>query len=173
MPQRLDIGVNETGDVHKIDGIPDIAWKKFAAAAKIHFPDAGEDAWARFLSEVIVAGSGGADTVSFFMTDVPREYAEDLANIFDQVRWSWDRFHAYLLRSAHEPGMLRLISLSDTGKQDHMGTFIATGLKRETFDKMEAATGVSFERIMGTLLLACAEGTLTFQPDAKFIEPTN
>ena len=173
MPQQIDITVSESGDTHKLSGIPDIAWTKFSEAAKKHFPDAGEDAWARFLSEVIVAGSGGADTVTYFMTDVPRDHAEAIEAILRQVGWSWDGFHAYLLRSAFKPSHFRIVSLSDTGKPDFMGTFIATGLKPEVFSNIEKSTGVSFERIMGTILLACSEGTLRFTPDSAFIEPSN
>lgn len=173
MPQSIDITVSESGETHKLSGIPDIAWEKFTAAAKLHFPDAKEDAWARFLSEVIVAGSGGADTVTYFMTDVPRDLAEKMEGRLKQVGWSWDRFHAYLLRSVAEETQFKLISFSDTGKQDHMGTFIATGLKPEVFSKIAQVTGVSFERIMGTILFACSEGTLRFEPDAEFLTPTD
>lgn len=172
MPQSVEIQVHEEGEIHRLTGIPDVAWERFRTAAKKHFPKAGEDAWAQFISEVIVAGSGGADAVTYFMTDVPRENAEAMEKILQNVGWSWDKFHAYLLRAVVQPGQVRLISFGETGQPDRYGTLIATGLKAETFEKLEAITKVSFERMIATILLAAAEGTLRFTPDAQFVEPT-
>ena len=172
MPQLVEIQVDDDGEVHKLSGIPDVAWERFTKAAKKHFPKAGDDAWAQFLSEVIIAGSGGADTVTYFMTDVPKENAEAMEGMLNNVGWSWDKFHAYMLRAVVQPGQFRLVSFGETGQPDRYGTFIATGLKAETFSKLEAITKVSFERMMATVLLAAAEGTLRFTPDAQFVEPT-
>lgn len=173
MSQSIEIKVSEDGPKHTLEGVPDVAWEKFCAAAKIQFPKEGEDAWAKFLSEVIMSGAGGADTVTYFMTGVPRENASAVADMFGQVGWSWDRFHVYLLKSAVKKGQLHLLSFSAPGDTENFGTFIATGLKPATFTKLQETIGVSFERIMGTLLLAAADGTLTFRPEQQFIEPTN
>jgi hypothetical protein len=172
MPQLVEIQVNEDGETHRLSGIPDVAWERFTKAAEKHFPKAGKDAWAQFLSEVIVAGSGGADAVTYFMTDVPRANAEAMEKLLANVGWSWDKFHAYLLRAVAIDNSCRLIAFGETGQPDRYGTLIITGIKQEAWANLERVSGTSVERLMATFMLAATEGTLRFSPDADFAKPT-
>ncbi len=168
--RTLRIVVDDGSDGGTIEGIPAEAWDRFKSAAALQFPDAGEDAWARFLSEVVMAGAGGDnDFVTYFMTSVPLEYATALHNILNQVKFSWDKFHAYLLHSAVKNDNFRIVRFHDTG---NMGTFVAVGLDPQLYSKVEEATGKSFEIVMATVLAAAANGTITFSPETTYLEPT-
>lgn len=168
MELKVIVDDNEGGGT--IEGIPPEAWARFKNAAKVQFPDAGDDAWARFLSEVIMAGAGGDDKfVTYFMTSVPLEYATALHSILNQVQFSWDKFHAYLLHSAAKQDNFRVVRFHDT---DHMGTFLALGIDPVLYTKVQEATGKSFEIVMATFLAAAANGTLKFSPEATYLEPT-
>lgn len=171
-PITLTIDID--GEKHTIEDIPAEAWGRFKEAAKKQFPKSGDDAWAAFLSEVIVAGSGGdGETVTYFMTDVPVNSAIAMQKALEQIGVdSWDRFHAYLLRAVSIPDMLRIINfIVPEGGSQQFGTFIATGLDPQTFSKLEEAVkGESFERIMATFLAAARDGTLEFKQDIKLLD---
>lgn len=171
---KLTITVDDgdSGVEHSLSGIPSTAWERFRENAKAHFPKSGDDAWASFLSEVILSVSGGDASVTYFMTDVPRENAEALDAILKQMGFTWDKFHAYLLRSALKEAHTRVIRLVEPNGDIPYGVFIATGLKPELFAKIEQATGKSFEIVLGSILLAAQEGTLQFSPESTFVEPT-
>ncbi len=168
--KTLRIVVDENEDGGTVEGIPAEAWNRFRDAAKRQFPDAGDDAWARFLSEVIMAGAGGDDNfVTYFMTSVPIEYARALHEELNHVQFSWDKFHAYLLHSAVKQGNFRMVRFHDTA---NMGTFIGVGLDPKMFDKVQEVTGKPFEIVMATLFAAASNGTLKFADDNAWLEPT-
>jgi hypothetical protein len=173
--QVITIQIGEDGPKHELSGIPALAWDRFSAAAKLQFPKQGEDAWAAFLSEVIMAISGGDKTVTYFMTGVPAENAAAIHGLLQQIGFTWDRFHAYLLRASVLPNNLRLVNFSrrpeDGDNAQKYGTVIITGIDPVAFSKTEDAVGHSFEQVMGTVLAAAAVGTLTFSAETTFIEP--
>lgn len=170
--KTLRIVVDDGTDGGTIEGIPSEAWDRFRAAAKLQFPDAGEDAWARFLSEVVIAGAGGDDKlVTYFMTGVPIQYAQAVHTLLENVQFTWDKFHAYLLHASIIPDNVRMVRFHND-EQKNTGVFMAFGLDKNAFAKVEDATGRSFETVMATLLGAAAVGTLTFSPETTFLEPT-
>jgi len=63
--------------------------------------------------------------------------------------------------------MVRLVNFGGTDT----GVFIATGLSPQTFNKIQEATGKSFEQVMGTLFSAAHHGTITFSPDTNYLDP--
>lgn len=170
MSKTIKLVIDETDEEVLLSGIPSEAWERFKQAAKKQFPKAGEDAWASFISEVIVAGSGGdTESVTYFMTGVPLENATALHNLLSQIGLTWDQFHYLLLSSAVVKDNFRLVNF----KGEHNGVFIATGLSKNTFDKIEKATGTSFEVVMGTLFVAADNGTITFSPDTTYVKPSS
>lgn len=177
MAHKITITVDEDGGglTHSLSGIPAEAWEKFCETAKIEFGRKhGEDAWAAFLSEVIMAASGGDETVTYFMTDVPRDKAEALSAVVGQAGFTWDRLHAYFLHSAPLANHFRIISMinEENPKEHKLGTFVVTGLDPIAFHKIEKATGKSFEQVMGSLLIAATEGTISFAPENEYAEAT-
>lgn len=162
--------VDDNEESSSIEGIPTEAWLRFKEASKLQFPEAGEDAWARFLSEVIMAGAGGdKNFVTYFMTSVPLKFAESIHAVLDQVKFTWDKFHAYLLHSASKPNNMRVVRFHG----EDTGTFVIAGVDPAAFDKIEKATGRSFENVMATLFAAAADGTITFAPENTYLEPTD
>src|SRR5258706_187379 len=130
-PREIKVVINEGPDSDTLEGIPPEIWASFKERAKKNFKDRGDDAWAFFLSEVILAVGGGTDEVaSYFMTDVPLANARALEDIFEQANLKWDLFHAYLLTVALKDKHLRIINF--TGKD--FGTFIATGIPLTAFE---------------------------------------
>lgn len=168
MPKTITLGISETDDQISIQGIPDEVWKQFKTNAKAQFPDSGEDAWASYLSEVIVSGSKNSDTVTYFMTGVPRDNAKALEILLAQTKFTWDQFHAYLLHSAIKKDNFRLIRFHNGNQHD--GVFIATGLDIKAFKKIEEATEKTFEQVMATFINAATNGTITFSPDTTYLE---
>jgi hypothetical protein len=172
MPKhKLVISIGDDERESSLEGIPQEAWERFKVSAAKQFPQA-EDGWATFLSEVIMACSGGDETVTYFMTDVPKENADAIGHLFGLAGYSWDRFHAYLLRAVVEPRRVRLINFNTEGRQE-FGTVLVTGLDPSTFTRLEDATGVSFERVLASILLAAKDGTLEFRPETQFVESTD
>jgi hypothetical protein len=171
--QTIEIGIEEDGEVHRLTGIPQVAWERFCENAKRQFPKHGDDAWAAYLSEVVVAVSGGdQEKVTYFMTDVPRPYAEAVHRAFAQIGLTWDRFHAYLINAAVKPDNLRLVRFHPKdGEEQKFGTLIVAGVPHEVFAKFEGAVeGKTFEGIVATLFLAAENGTLKFVPEGQFAQ---
>lgn len=170
-PITLTISVD--GVDNKIEDIPAVAWERFKEAAKKQFPKNGDDAWAAFLSEVIVAGSGGdSESVTYFMTGVPLAMATAIHNLLTQINFtSWDQFHAYLLQASVQENAVRLVNfIPEPGKDREWGTLIVTGLHSDTFRNVEAQAGVSFERAFGTILNAARYGKFTFGEETQWLE---
>ncbi len=164
----IDEGDKDGEGYAEIEGIPTEAWQRFKENAKVQFPKSGDDAWASFLSEVIVAGSGGdGENVTYFMTGVPITYAQAIQRLFQQVELSWEQFHAILLQTAVLPDQFRITRFHG----EHKGIFIALGLDPAAFANMQDKTQHSFEVVMSTLLAAAASGTITFSPDTTYLEP--
>lgn len=163
MSKTVTITFNEEGDNLSLDGIPADVWARFKENAKRDFPKAGEDAWAHYLSEIIMGQGGGTkDTKTVFMTDIPTENVEALDGILRQTGRSWDEFHAYLLMAAVRPGQIRLVNMVDPGKANY-GTFIATGLKPEVFANIDKSTGIDFEKVMAAIFDGASQGTISIQ----------
>ena len=171
LPKRdITITIQVDGEDHRLEGIPSDVWKSFQEKAKEHFPNSGDDAWASHLSEVIVAT---VSKYSYFMTDVPKENADAIHAILQQVNWNWEQFHVYLLKSAILKDNFRIISFhnKDDKENQSFGTLVATGINPIAFSKLEKTTGHSFEKIMATILIGATEGTLTFDEHTTFIDP--
>lgn len=160
MPKVISLTINEGPDGATVNGIPESVWERFVENAKAHFPDQGDDAWAAYLSEAIFAASGGNENVTFFMTDVPKKNAEALDRTLKQVKFSWDAFHAYLLKAAIEPGAIRVISFDP---DNFLGTVIITGLIPSAFNQLEQSTNVPVEALLAAVFNAAAFGQVTFQ----------
>lgn len=146
-----------------IEGIPEEVWKKFKEHAAKQFPSVPvEDAWAHWLSEAIMAiGGGNGKVTSILMTDVPIDNADAVERVLAQAEWTWDQFHAYLLRAAIHPGMVRIINFND--QPQNFGTFIATGLKPETFGKLRFHTGHEPEQVLAAIFDGAAHGSIKFE----------
>jgi hypothetical protein len=155
--KELTLTINEDS----IEGVPEEIWEKFKERTKINFPNRGDDAWAFFISEVILAVGGGTNEVaSYFMTDVPLKNAKALEDIFAQANLKWDLFHAYLLTVAVRDKHLRIINFTGEDRQE-FGTFIATGIPMKALAQIEQVSGASVEDFMAALFLAASEGTIT------------
>lgn len=174
MTQTIEIkaGSGSQTDAVSLDGIPIDIWEKFKANAQRQFPKDGDLAWAAYLSEVIVAGSGGdGETVSYFMTKVPKRFALAVQRVLANVRLTWDQFHlAFLNAAAIAPQNVRFTNFQNT---PHTGMYIAMGLNPAMFKKVEEVAGVSFERVMASILISAELGKLAFGPDTTFVEPAN
>src|SRR5260221_4382663 len=158
---EVKLTINEGPEGNTIDDIPSDIWSNFKERAKKNFPDRGDDAWAYFLSEVILAVGGGTnEVVSYFMTDVPIANARALEDALAQANLKWDIFHAYLLTVAVKRANLRIINFSSPERQE-FGTFIATGIPLNSFAQIEKVSGGSFEDFMAALFLASSEGIIT------------
>jgi hypothetical protein len=156
--KEVKLIINEGPDGNTIEDIPAEFWANFKERCKVNFPDRGDDAWAYFISEVILAVGGGTEAVtSYFMTDVPRANAEALEDTLAQANLKWDMFHAYLLHIATKPRHLRVINFNG----NEQGTFIATGVPMKAFDAIEKASGAGVEDFMAALFTAANEGQIT------------
>lgn len=153
--------INEDTKEASIAGIPDEIWEQFKVNAKVHFPDQKEDAWAAFLSEVILSvGGGTTDSETYFMTDIPRKNHEALGKIFGQAGWKFEQFHTYLLRIAVGPNMLRMINFGTD--KIAPGTLIVTGITPEAFRNIEESSKLSVEDIFAAVFNGAAKGHVTF-----------
>lgn len=163
MSKTVTITFNEEGENLSLDGIPAEIWARFRQNAQKDFPKAGEDAWAHYLSEIIMGVAGGTrDSKTVFMTDVPTANVEALEDTIRQTGRGWDEFHAYLLQAAVVPGSIRLINMVDRDKL-HLGTFIATGLNPELFRYFKEASGHEIENVMAAIFdAAMSRGSITF-----------
>lgn len=171
--ETITIQVGVDGNTFSLEDIPLDAWLTFQERAKVQFPQHKEEAWAAFLSEVIVSVAGGDGTRrSYFMTDVPEEIAIEMDRIMSMVGWTWDKFHAYLLRSVQKE-QLHIISLhEEDGKAQNFGTVIVSGIRPEVFSRLEAQhKDLTIEKFMGTLFLAMAEGEMKLEPGTQWAEP--
>lgn len=148
-----------------LEGIPTEVWERFKTQAKAEFPQAGDDAWAHWLSEAILAVGGGTSEVkTYFMTDVPINIAKTLDDILSHADWTWERLHAYILQAASRPGHLRIINFTESPQ--NFGTFIATGIRPEAFGKLKANTGFTIENFLAVIFDGLAKGH-----EIKLIEP--
>lgn len=168
MPDNITITIETDGRNFNLKGIPEQAFLTFVEKSKQHFPDAGEDAWASVLTDVILAMTTHE---SYFMTDIPKENSLALEDTLARVGWSFDQFHAYLLHAAIKPGALRIVSFheEDVAKVQ-TGTLIITGLRKTTFDKLEKVTGSTTESVMGLMFTGFENGQITISPETFFAE---
>lgn len=168
MPNDITITIETDGRNFNLKGIPERAFLAFTEKAKRHFPDAGEDAWASVLTDVILAMTTHE---SYFMTDIPEENSQALEEVLGRVGWSFDQFHAYLLHSAKKDGALRIVSFHEEDvAQVQLGTLIITGLRKTTFDKLEALTKSPTEAVMGLMFKGFERGQITISPETFFAE---
>lgn len=144
-----------------LSGIPLDAWLAFVEQSKVHFPDAGDDAPFMFISEIIVAALTHS---SYILTGIPEEISKALDRVVQQVNWTHDQFHVYLLKSAHY-GKLRLVSFTEPGTKQEFGTVIITGVKQSTFDKIEKTAGVPVESFFGILINGIENGEMEVSPN--------
>lgn len=168
MTKEIIVTIKIDGDNHKLEGIPSEAWEAFKLESKHHFPDKGEDAWAAYLSSVIMSTINSS---SYFMTDVPKENAAAISKLLNEIGWEWENFHAYLLRAAVIPGALNFVALHDD--KQNFGTVVITGIRPSVFEKLKTATGHSVTKILATMMIAAEEGTITFSPDTTFVDAIN
>lgn len=168
MTKEITVTIKIDGDNHRLEGIPAEAWEAFKTESKHHFPDKGDDAWAAYLSSVIMATINSS---SYFMTDVPKENAKAISDILGEVGWEWENFHAYLLRAAVIPGALNFVAMHDD--KQHFGTMIITGIRPSVFDKFKNITGHSIRKIFATMMIAAENGTITFDPNTTFVDAIN
>lgn len=166
--KEITVTIKIDGDNHHLEGIPLEAWEAFKTESKHHFPEKGDDAWAAYISSVIMATINSS---SYFMTDVPRENAAAMTAALNEVGWEWENFHAYLLRAAVIPGALNIISLHDN--KQNFGTVVITGIRDSVFKKLQDATGHSIRKILATFILAAEQGSITFAPETTFIDAVN
>lgn len=166
---NITAGNGPNAETVSIDGIPIEIWERFKTNAQRQFPKDGDLAWAAYLSEVIVAGSGtDGESVSFFMTKVPKKFALAIQRLLSQVSLTWDQFHRKLLKAAATPQNVRLTNFTNS---PHTGMYIAMGLDPALFKKVEDIAGVSFERVMATVFISAELGNLDFGPNPVFVEP--
>lgn len=164
----ITITIETDGRNFNLKGIPEEAFSIFVEKSKRHFPEAGDDAWASVLTDVILALTTHE---SYFMTDIPPDNSRALEEVFSRVGWSFEQFHAYLLHSAFKPGALRIISFhEEDNSQVQLGTLIITGLRKSTFDKLEKVTGSKTEEVMGIMFTGFEHGTITITPETFFAE---
>lgn len=153
--------INDGPDGATIEDIPPDVWKRFMEFSKEHFPREGENAWAACLSEVIFAIAGGnKETVTTFMTDIPRENADALSRLLSQVDFTWDKFHGYLLRAATMPDHLRIVNFPDNPPQ--MGAIIVLGIRPHVFQNIRLKVGLSTEQLLSAIVNAADKGSLSF-----------
>lgn len=153
------LGVDELGR-QIMSGIPEDVWQTYVKEAKIHYPDAGEDAPFRLIADLIVS------TIShevYVLTGIPPEVSQALDTRLEAVGWNHDQFHVYLLRSAAKRDMFRLVSFG--GDPQQFGTILVTGLRKSTFDNIEKVSGVSVEDFLGLLLNGIENGEMEISPD--------
>lgn len=163
MPQQVEVTINIDGTDHRLSGIPTEAWEAFKQQSKIHFPDAKDDAWANFISEIIVAA---VSHESYILTDIPPNNSKAMDEILKQVNWTQEQFHVYLLKAALIKDALRLVSFHDA-KQE-FGTIIVTGIRPSTFEKIENTLGVPVESFLGILIDGLENGEIKFTPNEAF-----
>lgn len=163
MPQQVEVTITVNGTDHKLSGIPLEAWEAFKQQSKIHFPDAKDDAWANFISEIIVAA---VSHESYILTDIPPNNSKAMDTILSQVNWTQEQFHVYLLKSALIKDALRIISFHD--KKQEFGTLVVTGIRPSTFEKIEKVTGVNVENFFGILIDGLENGDVQFTPNEAF-----
>lgn len=157
----LTLTINEGKEGAEITGIPAEVWERFKVNAQKQFPES-TDAWAAFLSEVILSVGGGTNKVmTYFLTDVPVENADALEARLAQAEWQWDEFHTYLLQAALKPKAVRVISFKNEDGSRPPGTLIITGLRQAAFDQIEKKTGRTFEQVMGLFFHAASIGEVT------------
>lgn len=162
----ITITITVDGRNFNLKGIPEEAFRAFAHNTKKHFPDAGEDAWASALTEVILSFT---TYESYFMTDIPEANSKALESVMSRVGWTFEQFHAYLLHSAMKQGALRIVSFEEEDKtQKQLGTIIITGIRKSTFDKLEALTHVQTEVVMGYMFRGFESGEITITPTDVF-----
>lgn len=165
MPE-INITISIEGSNYNLQGIPTEAFKVFQRNAKQHFPDAGDDAWASVLTEVILALTTHE---AYFMTDIIKENSIALEDVLGRVGWGFSELHAYLLHAALKPGALRIVSFHEKEKnKTQLGTFIITGLRKETLDKLESKLGASAESFMGFMFEGFENGEITVTPETAF-----
>lgn len=168
MPEQITITITVNGKNFNLSGIPERAFVKFQEQTKRHFPDAGDDAWASALTEVILSFTS---YTAYFMTDIPEENSKALEEVMDRVGWTFEQFHAYLLHSALKPGALKIVSFQEKEKTKHqLGTLILTGLRKSTFDKLEELTKVPVEATVGIMFQGFENGEITLTPPTVFAE---
>lgn len=167
----IRVGIDEDKGDYSLDDIPALAWEQFMEKAKLHFPKA-QDPWAAAITEFIIAmGGGDGNRRTFIMTDVPEPMAQAMDNKLSEVDWTWDRLHAYLLRSVNS-GLMHLVAMREKDNSQQFGTVIATGIRPEVFDRLEKAhPKLNIERYLGTLFMALAEGEIKIDPSIEFAEP--
>lgn len=164
----ITITITVNGRNYNLKGIPEVAFEKFMQNTKRHFPEAGDDAWASALTEVILSFTTNE---AYFLTDIPPENNLALQGVLAQVGWTFDQFHVYLLHAAKKEGALRIIAFSEKEEdKSHLGTLIVTGLKKSTFQKLESTVKVKTEVLFGTMMQAFENGTITFDPADAFVQ---
>lgn len=170
---QVFIQINEGPDGAKLDGIPTDVWNRFREHAKNQFPSAGDDAWAQFLSEVILAVAGGTTgenaVATYFMTDIPKANYVALAERLESAQLKFEELHARMLVSATVDKALRVIAFNDPSKpvmEQFPGIFIVTGLKTDAFTRFEEnnkgndGKPYSFEHLMAAFFNAAMNGTV-------------
>lgn len=163
MPNNdITITITVDGRNYNLKGIPEHAFRAFAQNTKQHFPDAGDDAWANAITEMILSFTTNE---AYFMTDIPAANNKALDDVLSKVGWTFEQLHAYLLTAAMKTDALRIVSFreEDTTKVQ-LGTLLITGLRKSTFEKLEAVTNTAFERVIGLMFQGFENGVVTFTP---------
>lgn len=158
----ITITITVDGRNYNLKGIPEHAFRAFAQNTKQHFPDAGDDAWANAITEMILSFTTNE---AYFMTDIPAANNKALDDVLSKVGWTFEQLHAYLLTAAMKTDALRIVSFreEDTTKVQ-LGTLLVTGLRKSTFEKLEAVTNTAFERVIGLMFQGFENGVVTFTP---------
>lgn len=159
---NIGIGVDNQG-TRRLSGIPEDAWEAFERNAKVHFPDAGDNAWAHMISEIIVASIGRS---TFILTDIPEKNNLAFEALLKRVNWAPDQFFVYLLTAAVKNNLLRILSFIDQPQE--FGTIIITGIRPSTLNKLEQQVGVTTEDYFGLLLNAIEAGEMKVDPPDAF-----
>ena len=167
----VTLTINDGPEGGSIEGIPEDVWARFMERAKKQFPKEGQNAWSACLSEVIFSIAGGSrETITTFMTDIPVENHDTLEKLLQQTGFTWDKFHAYLLNAAMQPGSVRVINFPD--KPEKFGTVIITGIRPHVFPNIQAQTGMSVENLMAAIVNAADSGKIGLTGDIpKNAEP--
>lgn len=166
MANEVEITITVNGRNHNLQGIPEKAFLHFQENTKRHFPDAGNDAWAHALVEVILSFTTHE---SYFLSDIPKENSIALEEILKRVGWSFEQLHTYLLHSALKPGALRILSFHEENQERvQLGTLLVTGIRKSTFDKLEKKVEVTSEEFFGLLIQGFEKGVITVTPDDAF-----
>lgn len=164
----ITITITVDGKNYNLKGIPEHAFRAFANNTKRHFPDAGDDAWANAITEMILSFTTNE---AYFMTDIPPANNKALDAVLERVGWTFEQLHAYLLHAAMKPDALRIVSFHEEDtKKIQLGTFIVTGLRKSTFDKLEEKTKVKAENVLGLMFQGFENGTVEFTPEDVFLQ---